>query len=225
VQGPHGSRKGRWCDARQGSSAIAEAMHEIRSSICDCRPERERLRAAAANEAKARIAVEQRRRAVAEECAGLEAEVAAAEQELSREQAYAIELQAQATRELSERGHRQRGLQALWPEAEEASAALRRADAEAAVVRERALELEEAARQRLQASSCLYQFYTAATGVRWDLEADARKGYVSIGDSAQHFDVSGLEAKAAADTIWDMIEACLPPAGKAATVAAATTAG
>jgi len=180
----------------------------------DLRPEKDGLRRAGEAEARIRDTIEQKRRAVTEKRAQLEAQLAEAEEALEREEEAARALHAEVSLEqLQGDGKAHGGLQGTWPEVERAAAAARAAGARLAEMRQRVHERAEAERQELETKSGLYQVYCAATGVRWDERSDGVEGYVAIGASARAFKVADEDAvsrKATADSLWSEIEACLP---------------
>mmetsp|Transcript_52714 Transcript_52714/g.112768 ORF Transcript_52714/g.112768 Transcript_52714/m.112768 type:complete len:218 (-) Transcript_52714:76-729(-) len=180
------------------------------ASACDGRPEGELLRKAAEQEGRARAAIEKQRQAVSGKRTELEAKLAKAEEALKAEKAMAEELHADVSLERWERQQEAGSLASIWPEVEEAAAAVRSTDAEVTGVRQHAEEQARIDRERLTLSSDLYHMYTAATGVHWDEASDGIRGYVAIDTAARPFDVEGLEKKAAIDAIWAEIEACLP---------------
>eukprot|EP00440_Ansanella_granifera_P071885 gb/GFBE01078009.1/.p1 GENE.gb/GFBE01078009.1/~~gb/GFBE01078009.1/.p1 ORF type:complete len:199 (+),score=69.31 gb/GFBE01078009.1/:1-597(+) len=181
----------------------------------DCRLEQTILRKAAESEARFRHVIEAKRQALAEKQERLQAQVTAAEEELKKEKEAAREVQTEVSLERWEERQKAR-MSTLWPEVEEAAAAVRDADEKVAQLRQEALQQSEDGQHQLEVSASLYQMYAAATGVRWDMDS-ASEGYIAIDQKARPFKVQGKPgSKASADALWAEIEACLPAAAPSA---------
>eukprot|EP00931_Biecheleriopsis_adriatica_P024875 TRINITY_DN153_c2_g1_i1.p1 TRINITY_DN153_c2_g1~~TRINITY_DN153_c2_g1_i1.p1 ORF type:complete len:198 (-),score=82.14 TRINITY_DN153_c2_g1_i1:122-715(-) len=179
-------------------------------TVFDCRQEHALLRKAAESEAKFRQLIEAKHQVLAEKQVQLQAKVAAAEEELRREKEAALELQAEVSLERWEEQQKARNLSTIWPEVEEAAAAVKAADEKVAQLREEAQQQSIEERHQLEVASSLYQMYAASTGIRWDVESEGVEGYIAIEQTARPFKVRDDGTPESADALWAEIEACLP---------------
>jgi len=183
-------------------------LHELRL-------ERDHLRRVGEAEAKIRGSIEQKRRAVAEKRAALEAQLLHAEEALQKEKEAALKIHAEVAAECAKDRAREAhgGLSAAWPEVEDAASRVKKAEADLAETRRLIGERAEAEQRHVEETSNLYQMCCAATGVRWNLHASGVEGYVALNGKARAFEVSPSQAadrKATADALWAEIESCLP---------------
>ena len=141
----------------------------------------------------------------------LEAKVGQAQAELWQECRAVQEIESRVLLGREEYTRETKALRTLWPQLEEASAELQDAHSRMATVREQAHELDSEQQERQEAASCLYELYSAATGIRWDGDGTGEEGYIALGGTVRPFSMQGASMMAAADAVWEEIEACLPP--------------
>jgi len=182
-------------------------LHELR-------PEREQLEKVSEVESRIGAAIAKQKEVVAERRAVLEAQLAEAVQALEQRKQEAEEVKGQARALEAEAGAKE-GFEDAWLEVEAAEAEVKATDERLAATRElRAARAAEAQRSCEEASS-LYQVYTAATGVRWfPQESGDVEGYVALAGRVHPLDgplpFEESEPLAAAASLWEAIEACLP---------------
>jgi len=181
----------------------------------ECKAEREQIQKVAEAEARIRTAISKQRQAVAEQRGDLEAQLAEAEKALEqqKQEAEKVKAQAAAVRAEASRCEAEAGLSGSWPEVEQADAAVQATEEK--ITETRRQVLDRAAREQCEVEEIrsLYQVYCAATGVRWFPQAECVEGYVALDGAVRAFEVGPSEAAdpvAAADSLWETIEACLP---------------
>eukprot|EP00929_Paragymnodinium_shiwhaense_P019064 TRINITY_DN13113_c0_g2_i1.p1 TRINITY_DN13113_c0_g2~~TRINITY_DN13113_c0_g2_i1.p1 ORF type:complete len:218 (+),score=90.62 TRINITY_DN13113_c0_g2_i1:91-744(+) len=191
--------------ARQADGAALEAVKP--TDVQSFQREGTQLRRATEADARMKGALEQAKRSMNEQRARLDQNLAAKEAEVSACKEAAVEALVETT--TLSREEREQTLVSLWPEIEDAAAAVQDVNAKRLQLQQQAAEQREAEQTQLEINRCLLRMYDGATGVCWDADAaDGSRGYVAI-DSVKSFDVDGLSKAEAADKIWDTIEACL----------------
>jgi len=181
----------------------------------ECKAEREQIQKVAEAEARIRTAISKQRQAVAEQRGDLEAQLAEAEKALDqqKQEAEKVKAQAAAVRAEASRREAEAGLSGSWPEVEQADAAVKATEEKITETRRQVLERAAREQQQVEEIGSLYQVYCAATGVRWFPQGDSVEGYVALEGNVRAFEVGPSEAAdpvAAADSLWETIEACLP---------------
>lgn len=195
---------------------MLEATSDHQYGFCiggdgDCAAVREQYHAIAHTEAAVFDAIERARRKAAEERISIEQKVAEAEDALRAQQEAALALHSKVA---AARRDGAASLAVNWPDAQTAAAALQRVDMELAEVRAGAVEADEADRKSLAVSKSLYQLYTSATGIRWDLASSQVEGHVAL-DLVRHFELGQVAAvddgdTTIADALWNEIDSALP---------------
>jgi len=185
-------------------------MQDSGTDRCDCRPELASLQRAVDTGALAHAAISQRRQVIAQHRSDLETKIDKAQAELRQERRSMQEIESRVLLGREEYSRETKALQTLWPQIEEASAELQEAHTRMAAVREQAHELDSEQQERQEAASCLYELYSAATGIRWDGDSTGEEGYIALGGTVRPFYMQGASMMAAADAVWEEIEACLP---------------
>lgn len=166
-------------------------------------------------EARIRTAISKQWQAVAEQRGDLEAQLAEAEKALEqqKQEAEKVKAQAAAVRAEASRREAEAGLLGSWPEVEQADAAVKATEGKITETRRQVLERADREQRQVEEIGSLYQVYCAATGVRWFPQAECVEGYVALEGTVRAFEVGPSEAAdpvAAADVLWETIEACLP---------------